>query len=55
MEKEYGEVEEELEKSHKELDGIVDKNIPKSEQNKFYKVLNEVIDNEIEMEKFCNQ
>ena len=55
MEEEYEETKKELDKSHKELDKFVDKHIPKSKQKKFYELLLEVIDCEIEMEKFCNQ
>ena len=55
MEIEIEETEEELETSHKKLDEFVNKNISKDNHIRFYELLMDVINWEIEMEKFCNQ
>ena len=54
MEQEYEETKKELDKSHEDLTKFVNKHISKNKQKEFYKLLSEVIDCEIEMEKFCN-
>ena len=48
------EVKKELDKSHKDLDKFVINNICRSRHKMFYKLLNEVIINEVEIEQFCN-
>ena len=51
---EYKEVKKELNKSHKDLGKFVINNVCQSRHKMFYKLLNEVITNEVEIEKFCN-
>ena len=47
------EIKKELNKSHKDLNEFVVKNICRSRHKMFYKLLNEIIMNEVEIEKFC--
>ena len=52
---EYDKLDREEEKVYDKLTKIIEKHIPKKEQIKVYKLINEYVEVNIEMEKYCNE